>query len=144
MKTVSMMRTDREKKVAADRFSEPMSMGSEDYPYGLHLNLDDGTMKKLGITDMPKLRDKYRIEGLAHVVGANDMASTDGSNRELRLVLHELGMEPAGAMDEPEREKSIREELEDARHQAAGSTATKGRIGARAAGSAVSNGAAKT
>jgi hypothetical protein len=123
MKTVVMRRTDREKKDMVDGFAAPFRPGGEDYPYGLRITLDDGSLKKLGIKDMPKPGDRFRLEAVAHVLESAQRTTEDDSDRRVELVLHELGAEPAGgSADEKDKDKTLREELEDARHQARGTT----------------------
>lgn len=127
MKTQIMKRSDREKKAAGS---------DEDYPVGLQISLDGDSLKKLGINDMPKPGDKFHIQGEAHVTSSAQRDTDQNSDRRVGLVLHELGAEAKpdnGAATKPE--KSIREDLEDARHQARGTTtASPGRIGARSMG----------
>jgi hypothetical protein len=130
MKTHVMKRSDREKKAAEEEYAVPWHGGHEDYPHGLRICLDDASLKKLGIDEMPKPGDQYRIEGEAHVLGSEQRDTDQSSMRRVELVLHELGAEPKPGNSEA-RGKSVREDLEDARHQARGTTAREGRIGAR-------------
>jgi hypothetical protein len=130
MKTVVMKRSDSEKKAARENYAIPSSYyEGEDYPHGLNIHLDDGGLKKLGINEMPKPGDKFHIEGEAHVMSSEQRDTDQSSDRHVHMVLHELGAEKKA--DPAKRETSIREDLEDARHQARGTTATQGRIGAR-------------
>ena len=121
MKTVVMRRSDREKKDAVEGYGIPFRPEADDYPYGLRITLENGSLKKLGIKDMPKPGDKFRIEGEAHVLESSQRDTEDDSDRRVELILHELGAEPT--REPEEKEKSIRAELEDARHQARGTTA---------------------
>ena len=127
MKTHVMKRSEREKKAAAEDYVVPYHPGAEDYPHGLRLCLDDAVLKKLGIAEMPKPGDKFRLEGEGHVISAEQRDTNGSSDRRVELILHELGAEPK-AQAKPE--KSIREEITDARGGgvAAGDA---GRIGAR-------------
>ena len=56
MNTVVMRRSDREKKDPAENFGVVIQAQPDDYPYGLRLALDDASLKKLAIRDMPKPR----------------------------------------------------------------------------------------
>jgi hypothetical protein len=122
MKTVVMKRSDREKKNAAENYGRHYQPEAEDYHHGLVINLDDDCLRKLGINQMPKPGDHFRIEGEAHVTSAEQRDTDQNSDRRVGLVLHKLGAEKTDAEEQP-KEKSIREELEDAHHRARGSTA---------------------
>ncbi|HEY1299232.1 MAG TPA: hypothetical protein VGF07_01970 [Stellaceae bacterium] len=127
MKTHVMKRSDREKKAAAEDYVVPYHPGAEDYHYGLRISLDDACLKKLGIDEMPKPGDKFRIEGEAQVISSEQRNTADNSDRRVELVLHELGAEAKAAP----REKTIRDEIEGARRGGTGNGADAGRIGAR-------------
>lgn len=133
MKTHVMKRSPSEKKAAIEGSYAAPAPSAPDYPYGLRLMLDDESMKKLGIDRMPKPGDKFRLEGEAHVIDAQQHDTDQNSDRRVELVLHELGFEPKRGNSSEKPERSIRQDLEEARHQAPGSTARQGRIGARVA-----------
>jgi hypothetical protein len=132
VKTVVMKRSDSEKKAAEENYAIPWQHpGGDDYPHGLRVSLDDGSLSRLGINQMPKPGDKYRIEGEAHVLGSEQRDTDQNSDRRVDLVLHELGVQPKPG-NSATRQTSVREDLEDALHQARGTTAPgPGRIGAR-------------
>ena len=132
MKTVVMKRSDSEKQAAEANYTMPRYQpGAEDYPHGLRVSLDNGSLSKLGIDQMPKPGDKYQIEGEAHVLGSKQEDTDQNSDRRVDLVLHQLGVQPKPG-NSATKEKSVREELEDAVHRARGTTAPgPGRIGAR-------------
>jgi hypothetical protein len=134
MKTVVMKRSDREKKTAMENYPAGVSgwrPEPEDYPDGMRISLDDGTMKKLGIEGMPKPGDKFNVVGEAHVTSAEQRDIGQNLDRRVGLVLHKFGAEPKGTEDEEEEPpRTVRQDLEDARHQARGTTAPVGRIGA--------------
>jgi hypothetical protein len=128
MKTVVMKRSDREKRDAEESYGIPYRPLASDYPHGLIINLDDDCLRKLGINEMPKPGDHFRIEGEAHVTESAQRDTDQSSDRRVELVLHKLGAEKTGGED-AKPEKSIRDELEDAHHRARGTTAPS--IGAR-------------
>jgi hypothetical protein len=132
MKTVVMRRSDREKKDATENYAVPFQPQAEDYHHGLMINLDDDCLRKLGIDEMPKPGDHFRIEGEAHVMESAQRDTDKSSDRRVEMVLHKLGAEKQGGGDKPE--KSIRDELEDAHHRARGTSSPS--IGARANGRA--------
>lgn len=129
MKTQDMRRSDRDKKAAAARYSLGPAAGGNDYAHGLHLRLDEPELTRIGITGMPKPGDTYRVEGEIKVTSAEGRDSENApSTRCIEFVLHRLGAEPK---DTGRKTTTVREDLEDARHQARGTTARQDRIGAR-------------
>jgi len=133
VKIHDMKRSDRAKKAERERYALGPSMGAEDYPHGMHLRLHEPELQTLGIAGMPKVGDTFRVEGEMKVISAEGRDSENaGSTRCVEFVLHKLGAEPKADRPGP-RQTSVREDLEDARHQARGTTLT-GRgapIGAR-------------
>ena len=118
MKTVVMRRRDREKKNAAEGYAMPIAGWSTITPMGC-ASRSATPPYKLGITEME--RDKYQIEGEAHVLELAHRDTDQESDRRVKLATpDELGAEPKGGSDE--NGKTLREELEDARHQARGTT----------------------
>jgi hypothetical protein len=134
VKIHDMKRSDRAKKAEQERFMTAPSFAGEDYAHGLHLQLHEPELAKIGIAGMPKPGDIYRVEGEMKVTSAEGRDSENApSTRRIEFVLHKLGAEPKADRSGP-RQSSVREDLEDARHQARGSTMTSGRgapIGAR-------------
>jgi hypothetical protein len=134
LKTVDMRRSDRQKKAETAGYAVGPAMEGADYAHGLHLRLHEPELAKIGITGMPKPGDVYRVEGEMKVTSAEGRDSENaGSTRCIEFVLHRLGAEPKASRPGP-RETSVREDLEDVRHQARGSTVTSGSgapIGAR-------------
>jgi hypothetical protein len=129
MKTHDMRRSDREKKAERERYMVgPINEGA-DYAHGLHVRLSEPELARIGIDGMPKVGDTYRVEGEMKVVSAEGRDSENApSTREVTCVLQRLGAEPKGNGRE---QSDVREDLEKARHQASGTTAGQGRIGAR-------------
>jgi hypothetical protein len=128
MKTVVLQRSDRDIGDAQNRFMPSPDDDYLRYPGWARLRLDSDDLKRLGINDLPKAGARYQLAGEFHVKRSED--ATDKADRNVSGVIHRFGFEPIAGADEP-REKSIREELESARHQASGTTASSGRIGAR-------------
>jgi hypothetical protein len=118
MKTVVMKRSDREKKAREENFTAAYTPAASDYHHGLVISLDDDCLKKLGIDEMPKPGDKFRIAGEGHVMSSEQRDTDKNSDRRIELVLHELGAEKKDGPGRPD--KSIREEIEDATHRARG------------------------
>lgn len=52
------------------------------YPYGLVLRLGDDELKKLGITDLPKVGAELHLIAKVEVVSVSDYDSKDGGDHE--------------------------------------------------------------
>jgi hypothetical protein len=135
VKIHDMRRSEREKKAVADRLIGPMRPQGNDFAHGLHIRLGEDELNKIGISGMPRFGDQFRVEGEMKVTDATARDSErPGSTRDVEFVLHRLGAEPKASPADRDRDPTIREELEKARHQAGGSTMPPGRgapLGAR-------------
>ncbi len=83
-------------KKEAEKKSESMVIGSSDqerYPYGLRLDLNDDTLKKLGITKLPAVGTVLMFEAKAKVVGSRQSATESSDNRSIELQITHLDME---------------------------------------------------
>ena len=121
MKTVSLQRGDKDKQDARAQIMGAVVVGGRGGDYPVHLRVDEPELKKLGIVGTPQQDDVYRIEGEMKVGGVN----THNDDRCVDFVLTNFGVEPKTAKPD----KSLRETIEDAHHQARGTLAPS--IGAR-------------
>jgi len=119
MKTVLMRRSGRDRDAALDRMFAPPQ--AADYPPGLHVELDNGSLKKLGVGELPAPGDRYRVGGELHVTGVRQ----DGDHRQVDGVLHQLGLEPMTGAN-GNGGGSLRDDINAAVRQQ-----RQGRIGAR-------------
>jgi hypothetical protein len=78
-------------EVAADR---------PQYPYGLQLRLDNDTIQKLGIDDMPKVGDTFELEGKAVVTSVSQNESKGETRRSIELQLTKCCLEGEGNEDD--------------------------------------------
>lgn len=72
----------------------PSKSDSPSYPYGLRINLDEKSLKKLGLKDMPEVGTTLQLDATVEVcdVSINDSASY-GENRNLGLQIVSMGLE---------------------------------------------------
>ncbi len=84
-------------KKEAKSKSEAMAVSSyedqERYPYGLRLDLNDDTLKKLGITKLPAVGTVLMFEAKAKVVGSRQSATVESDNRSIELQITHLDLE---------------------------------------------------
>ena len=92
MKIVSMERTKKEKEDAEKRWSTDFAPDGPDYPYGLCLSLDEITLKKLGIEELPEIGDEFHIYAVCRVTRVSASASENGfSSQGVELQITEMG-----------------------------------------------------
>jgi len=90
-KLVDLKRSKAERKKDA----EPLSAAAEgnDYPYGLTVDLDHDSMKKLGMHTLPKAGSKLHIHAEAHVKSVRDNQRAGGKReRGMSLELRKMAI----------------------------------------------------
>lgn len=66
------------------------------YPYGLSLNLDAVTMKKLGITEMPKVGEPMHLMAVVEVCSTSQYENQGGSEMNVSLQITKLDLQQDG------------------------------------------------
>ena len=84
------MKMDKQDKDPA----KPVEVGEEDYPYGLRIHLDENSIKKLGIKDLPDVKDGVGVKANAKVINSGTSSSEDGTKRYLELQITHMEMGP--------------------------------------------------
>lgn len=82
----SLKRTKADKK----RQKKAMTVGpysGEDYPYGTRLDLDEDSLKKLGIKELPEAGDELCVTAHATVTRSEESTSSDGRGSKTRRYL---------------------------------------------------------
>lgn len=92
MKLVSLELTKAERKKEAEPLSAPMAERPL-YPYGTSLYLNDETLAKLGIDEMPAVGTTFMIEAVVKVTGTSEREYEGGSHRTLDLQITEMSLE---------------------------------------------------
>ncbi len=101
------------KKTAEERKKDrpgPLSEATDDgprYPYGIRVELEEPSLKKLGIGTMPKAGSKMHLQAEAHVKSVHD-DQTAGGKKERRIVL-ELRKMFVQAVAEGNKDPGLRE-----------------------------------
>jgi len=83
---MKMSSEERGEYSTANQIQEPS------YPYGLSIDLDDGSMEKLGITALPKVGSEMMITAKV-VVKSVSSNQYEGSDAESRMCLQITDME---------------------------------------------------
>lgn len=84
------MKLEKSERTALEKRYDSMQ---EDYPCGLCLYLDSDAIKKLGLTELPKVGAELSIAGKVKVTSVSESESEYGSNRSLSLQITDLGVE---------------------------------------------------
>lgn len=105
-------------KMAAEERGEytgqPVEMKEPMYPYGLSIDLDDGSMEKLGITALPKVGTEMMITAKV-VVKSVSSNQYEGSDAESRMCLQITDMEIGGENKKQDKAESLYGGAEGAR-----------------------------
>lgn len=94
MKSMKMSKSEQEKPMTVDAPS------GDEYPWGLRLNLEQQSIKKLGMKELPEIGSEVMVHAKAKVVGARM------SENEKSLELQITDMEMAGDDDKIVRDKN--------------------------------------
>lgn len=96
MKLNDMRVTDEEKKAREVRCGMRCD-GDDgpDYPWGLSINLDQDSMRKLGMTEMPKLGEIMHLEAVAKITSLSENSS-EGSDDSRNVTLQIMLLGTAG------------------------------------------------
>ena len=91
MELVSMKKEEKKEK---EESSECRSICDDSkYPYGLCLNLDTETLKKLGIKDLPETGGEFKIIAKAVVKSTHQSESLEGNTyKSLELQITDMAV----------------------------------------------------
>lgn len=81
-------------------------MEQDEYPYGLRIRLDNDSLKKLGLTELPAIDSEHKLVALVSVVGLtmNESAGEDEAYRSVELQIKQLALMPKGEEGEAKRD----------------------------------------
>ena len=63
-----------------------------EYPFGLRLWLDDKSLKKLGLKDLPEVGKEFGVEARAKVAEVSESASESSEERRMELQITDLNL----------------------------------------------------
>jgi len=89
---VSMKRTKKDKS----RHNSDHAIGEENFPFGLTLSLDDESLTKLGIDELPAVGEELIIVGVGKVdsVSKSERDNRRGVSRNVSIQLEKLEVGP--------------------------------------------------
>lgn len=91
MDLVNMKSPPREKTAQADGCCS--SPDEPAYPYGLRISLDDDSLTKLGITELPKVGSPMHVLAVVEIVSTSDYESKEGGERKsLELQITDMAL----------------------------------------------------
>jgi hypothetical protein len=96
MQLVSMQMTEQEAKEESC-IASPSESDLPRYPYGLCLDLDDETLQKLGITDMPAVGSTMKLMAIVRVTRISQYENQDGKDGSLGLQITDMGLDSDAA-----------------------------------------------
>jgi len=63
------------------------------YPYGLSIQLNDESLKKLGITDVPAVGAKMKLIAEVEVVSTSQYARQEGTDKDVSLQITSMALD---------------------------------------------------
>lgn len=86
--------TKAEAKAQAEEYSKPSPDNEPSYPWGLEIRLEDESLSKLGLTDLPEVGEEFRLVVVAQVKSASESKMASGrTDRCVCLQITQLGVE---------------------------------------------------
>ena len=74
--------------------SEMPKMDAPEYPYGLRIRLEEDQLKKMGITELPKLEKEVELIAKGYISSVSSNESEYGSHRCVEIQITEMAFEP--------------------------------------------------
>ena len=88
---VSMKRTKKDKK----RHNDDHAIESENqFPFGLSISLDDESLTKLGIKELPAVGEEMIVVGVGKVESVSERSDERRVSRNVRIQLEKLEVGP--------------------------------------------------
>ncbi len=102
LKSIAITKADREKREKA--WSEPKAEMPE-YPYGMRIQLDHETLKKLGIDELPAVGSYLALEArvcVRETAENDDIYNGGDKRRSMTVQIEKMALESAGDEEDEE------------------------------------------
>ncbi len=109
-KLVDMRRSKKERK----RLNEVAVVGEESaIPHGLSITLDDESLSKLGIKELPNVGDRMVVAAIGVVNRVSQYDSKRNQSRDVSIDLEKLDVSPVPARKVKTAEDAVSEAIKD-------------------------------
>lgn len=87
-------------KSSREETAKPMALAEPQYPYGLAIRLDNDSLEKLGMSELPKAGKKMKLMAMVEVVGASQHTMKGGKDmKNVELQITSMGLESESEKD---------------------------------------------
>ena len=83
-------------KLSKEQATSEVAIGASEgprFPFGLSINLDDDSLKKLGFDKLPGVGAEMTVSGVGTVTRASENRSQSGVSRDVSIQLEKLKVE---------------------------------------------------
>ena len=88
-----MINMKTSEKRSATLLADSVEADTPEYPYGLRINLDDDSLKKLGITELPEVGTTMTLQAQVEVVSVSQHESDNGKHRDMSLQITDMELD---------------------------------------------------
>lgn len=81
-------------KVANQSEPKETEIDKPEYPYGLSINLDNESLKKLGMEELPQVGDTMMVMAKVEVRSVSSYDTTEGDDKNVSLQITEMVAKP--------------------------------------------------
>lgn len=82
----------KQSRKEATMLSECCADDAPEYPYGLRLQLDEGSLAKLSINDLPEVGATMHLTARVEVVSVSQYEHVDGRNKDVGLQITDMDL----------------------------------------------------
>lgn len=87
-------------KSSQETMAKPAMLEAPQYPYGLSIRLDNDSLEKLGMSDLPKAGKKMKLMAMVEVVGSSQHTMKGGKDmKSVELQITSMGLESDSEKD---------------------------------------------